>query len=132
MFESHISIVMRKIFYVYILFLFFTSCAKDETAPPFVAIFSPMPTDSFYVADSVSVNFFISDKNLTLYKIIVSNLYTHKIFYREDVPVSEDNVSIAKKIFVNVSADTSAYIKIIGVDKNGNTGGAGVKFKLKK
>ena len=123
---------MRKIFYVYIIFLFFTSCAKDETVPPVVIIFSPVSTDSFYVADSVKVNFMVADKNLIMYKIIISNLYTHQIFYKEDVSVSTNNITIDKKIFIDVSSDTSAYINIIGIDKNGNTGGTGTKFKLKK
>jgi len=123
---------MNKLSFLFILLLFLVSCKKLETEPPVVTIFSPTATDSFYVADSVRVNFSISDENLTSYKIIISNFYNRKIYLKEEGAVSDNSITIDKKLFFSVNADTTAYLNILGIDKNGNTGGAGVKFKIKK
>ena len=123
---------MNKLSSLFILLLFLVSCKKLETEPPVVTIFSPTATDAFYVADSVRVNFSISDKNLTSYKIIIYNFYNRKIYLKEESAVSDNSIMIDKKLFFSVNADTTAYLNILGIDKNGNTGGAGVKFKIKK
>lgn len=123
---------MNKLSPLFILILFLVSCKKLETEPPVVTIFSPTETDSFYVADSVRINFTVSDKNLRTYKIIISNFYNKKLYFKEENAVIENSITIDKKLFVFVNADTTAYLNILGIDKNGNTGGAGVKFKIKK
>lgn len=108
------------------------SCKKLETEPPVVSIYSPVSTDSFYVADSVRLNFTVTDKNLSRYKIIIYNYYSRKLLYREEVAVDSTAATVYKRVFVHVSNDTIAYLNVLGIDKNGNTGGAGVKFKMKK
>lgn len=124
---------MKNIFISFILLPFFlVCCKKNETEPPVVTIFSPATNDSFYVMDSVKVNFTVSDKNLSVYKIIIFNYFTRKILFKEETAVTSNNVTLEKQIFIDTDADTSAYINVLGIDKNGNTGSAGVLFKLKK
>lgn len=124
---------MKKIFSVFILSLmFFLSCKKNETEPPIVTLFSPVANDSFYVADSVRVIFSVRDKNLDAYKIIISNSYTRKIYYKEETAVDVNDITIDKRILVNINADTTVLLNVLGIDKNGNTGNAGVSFKFKK
>lgn len=124
---------MKNIFISFILVaVFLISCKKDETEPPVVTILSPAVNDSFYVTDSVNVSFTVSDKNLSAYKIIIFNFYTRKILFKEETVATTTDISIDKRIFINTDADTSAYINVLGIDKNGNTGNAGVLFKLKK
>ena len=69
---------------------------------------------------------------ITSYKIIISNFYNRKIYLKEEGAVSDNSITIDKKLFFSVNADTTAYLNILGIDKNGNTGGASVKFKIKK
>lgn len=124
---------MKNIFISFILVtVFLISCKKNETEPPVVTILSPVANDSFYVADSVKVNFTVSDKNLSAYKVIIFNFYTRKILFKEETAATTTDISIDKRIFINTDADTTAYINVLGIDKNGNTGNAGVLFKLKK
>ncbi len=123
---------MRKLLFTIIYLLIFTACKKSETEPPKVSISFPSATDSFYLADSIGINFTVTDENLKFYKIIISNFYTHKIFYKEETSSADKTITITKKIFIDVAADTIAYLNVLGIDKNGNTGGAGISFKLKK
>ena len=124
---------MKRIFSAFILsLLFFISCKKNETEPPVVTIFSPAANDSFYVADSVRIIFSVNDKNLNAYKIIISNSYTRKIYYKEETAVDANNITIDKRILVSINADTTVLLNVLGIDKNGNTGSAGVSFKFKK
>ncbi len=124
--------MMPKLFLIFVTLLFFIACKKAETEPPVVTIFLPEVSDSFYVADSVSINFSVSDRNLRSYKIIISNYFTHKIFYKEETTVSSSDITINKKIFIASDADTTALMNVLGIDKNGNTGSAGAVFKIKK
>ena len=124
---------MKNIFISFILLPFFlVCCKKNETESPVVTILSPAVNDSFYVADSVKVSFTVSDKNLSAYKIIIFNFYTRTILFKEETAPTTNDVSIEKRVFINTDADTSVYINVLGIDKNGNTGSAGVLFKLKK
>ena len=55
-----------------------------------------------------------------------------KIYYKEEGAVSGNDFSIDKKVFFEINADTSAYLNVLGIDENGNTGGAGSRFEIKK
>ncbi|HMV14613.1 MAG: hypothetical protein IT275_10215 [Chitinophagales bacterium] len=82
--------------------------------------------------DSIFLHFNIKDKNLQSYKIILFNQYTKKIWYKEEANVTSADFNFSKKIFFELQADTTAYVNVLGVDKNGNTGVAGHAFYLKK
>jgi len=123
---------MRTLLFLIILIGCTAACKKLETVPPVVTLFSPMANDSFYTADSVSLSFNIKDKSLRSYSVIISNSYTRKIYYKEQMAISTNDTSIDKKVFVSVPNDTIAYINVLAVDANGNTGGAGTSFKLKR
>ena len=123
---------MKKLLPVIILILLLAACKKQEADPPVVIILSPAESDSFFITDSVTLNFTISDKNLMSYKIIVSNFSNRKIYYKEEAVAENNSITIDKKIFFNINADTTALINVLGIDKNGNTSGTGVKFKIKQ
>ena len=122
---------MRNYWYIVLLFCFFSSCKKNESNPPSVSIALPMANDTVYLSDSIRVQATITDKNLSTYKIILYNLYSKALLYTEVGNASSGSFAIDKKIYFTLNADTTAYMNVLGVDKNGNTGGAGVQFFIK-
>lgn len=121
----------NKIFYCFVC-LFFLSCKKWETSAPVINIVSPIIADTVFMQDSIFLHFNIKDKNLQSYKIILFNQYTKKIWYKEEANVTSADFNFSKKIFFELQADTTAYVNVLGIDKNGNTGVAGHAFYLKK
>ena len=123
---------MRSSLYIFLFLLILVACKKNETKPPEITITSPLSTDSFYVADSIKLDVTIEDANLQSYKIILSNAFTRVIYFKEEGLTDSTFFSINKNIFIDVAADTSVLLNVLGLDKNGNTGNANVTFKLKK
>ncbi len=124
--------VMKSIFPIFaFLLLLFMACKKNETSAPTVTLLSPLSTDSFYIADSITLHFSIKDKNLVYYKAIFSNYSTRAIYYKEEGNTNTTDFIIHKKIYFSVPSDTMILLNVLGLDKNGNTGNASVVFKLK-
>lgn len=123
---------MRLFFSFLIIVLGFIACNKNETYPPSVKIMSPLTNDTLSVSDSVLINATITDKHLSSYKIIVFNSYSKQILYSEKGSAAINPFSINKKVSFALNADTTVYMNILGIDKNGNTGVAGVSFYLKQ
>lgn len=122
---------MRIYYYLIFLFCLLSSCKKNESNPPSVSIASPMANDTVYLSDSIAVQATIADKNLSTYKIILYNFYSKALLYTETGNATVGTFTIDKKIGFSMNADTLAYMNILGIDKNGNTGGAGVQFFIK-
>lgn len=124
---------MKKILIgILLINMLIVACKKNESKPPVVQIESPIQTDSFYVTDSIPLQFTISDKNLKSYKIILSNKQNGRIYYREEGNTNTTDYNVAKKIYAQVQADTTVLLYVLGLDKNENTGSDSVSFKLKK
>lgn len=123
---------MLKFLIISSLLLSLLSCKKLETDPPKVNILLPGENDTLQLSDSIQIQCEISDKNLRTYKIIIYNYFTRKLFYNEEGSTANSSISIDKKVFFDITADTTAFINILGIDANGNTGGAGQKFYIIK
>ena len=123
---------MKKLCFALMLIGCLVACKKQETESPVVTLFSPTASDTFFVNDSVNIHFSISDKNLRSYKIIISNFFNKKIYYKEEGAVSGNDFSVDKKVFFEINADTSTYLNVLGIDENGNTSDASSRFEIKK
>lgn len=123
---------MRIHWSIVFVFVSLIACKKLETDPPSVQIDSPVANDTIALSDSIHLQATVSDKHLTNYKIIFYNFYSRKLLYKEEGSASAGNFILDKKITFLMNADTTVYLNILGIDQNGNTGGAGVKFYLKK
>ena len=124
--------MLKKITCIFVFLLVIFACKKNETLVPVVEIYSPLINDSFVVADSFNINFNIKDENLERYKIIISNKLTRKIYINEEGFTNTLDFTFNEKRYINVQADTNVMMNILGIDKNGNTGGNSVSFKLKQ
>ena len=123
---------MRNIFLVFFLLSAFVACKKLETQPPMVSLSAPMEADTVHLADSLQLQCTITDSHLSRYKIIIYNYYSRKLFYQEEGNAGAGTFVTDKKIYFDINADTTAFINVLGIDKNGNTGKAGTKFYIRK
>ncbi|MFN8260181.1 MAG: hypothetical protein U0X41_04490 [Chitinophagales bacterium] len=123
---------MRNLLSALLFVSAFTACKKWETDAPSVHLSFPVAADTVLLADSLSLQCNISDPNLRHYKVIIYNFYTRRLFYKEEGEATAGTFTLDKKIHFEMLADTTAYINVLGIDKNGNTGGAGAKFYLRK
>ncbi len=122
---------MNKYIVALIFSLLAFACKKHDFKAPEVTLYTPVSNDSVYIADSVHVSFKITDANLTNYKVIISNSISRKIYHSEEGLTNGTDFSMDKKIYIQVSSDTMAYINVLGLDADGNTGRADARFKLK-
>lgn len=123
---------MRIIGRILLLMNLLAACKKTETQAPSVQIISPMANDTISLSDSIPIHAIIKDKNLKSYKIIIYNNYSRQILFKEEAMSINTSLTLDEKISFELNADTTVYMNILGLDKNGNTGKAGVQFFLKK
>lgn len=123
---------MRIIGSILLLMNLLAACKKTETQAPSVQIISPMANDTISLRDSISIHAIIKDKYLKSYKIIIYNNYSRQILFKEEAMSINTSLTLDEKISFELNADTTVYMNILGLDKNGNTGKAGVQFFLKK
>ncbi|MEN9448545.1 MAG: hypothetical protein RJA25_1835 [Bacteroidota bacterium] len=122
---------MRFCWSILLLTSFLVACNKWETNPPLVQIGAPLTNDTLQLNDSIHIQATITDKHLSSYKIILYNYYSHAILYKETGNANVNPFTLDKKISFILNADTTVYMNILGVDKNGNTGSAGISFFIR-
>jgi len=123
--------LVQKTIYTLLLLSIFIACKKNETTAPVVAIYAPVENDSFYMADSFNINFNIKDAHLQSYKVIISNKLTGRIYINEEGETNSTDFTYNQKKHIEVLADTSVFMSVLGIDASGNTGGKNVTFKIK-